>query len=519
MVIVSVIIGLAIAGVAAYYLLFTDRRDVYERALNMAAEGHFVDARGLIRAKIEGHPDNSIGHYTMARVYALEGKTEDEKRHLLEVRRINAYGADVHPVSVLNRIGDIEYSDGDYRASVDAYLATLQFSPQNEEALARVAFLTVGRSKFDIAERYFRTLVRIAPNTLEYRIGRGVGLGMLKSKDAIREFETAAALAPNDPTPTFFLAFQHYRQREFDRAREAIERTLPLVMDPIVLHLANRLATVIYFHVKDYPRAISCANQCLATAIESDLKREEYDARLSLAILGIASSNLELANDQLLELELVNPSDLTVQKLADFRMDLEEGSAALDRISPRGFDFNAQIQDWLRNRFPEDMIYRLSGLEMEDEFNIDDYFTSEGEVQKKKVESTIDPALMIERFNTLTDVPFQNACAKIISLQGFQLEKTLPYREKDGGDFVAANKNDKKVKALFRFRKWKNQPISDIYLREMQNLMNEMKMNQGFFVAGTRLTPGAESALANLKKITVLHDIELAEILFKVLGQ
>ncbi|HMZ35734.1 MAG TPA: restriction endonuclease, partial [Leptospiraceae bacterium] len=245
----------------------------------------------------------------------------------------------------------------------------------------------------------------------------------------------------------------------------------------------------------------------------------EYDARLSLAILGIASSNLELANDQLLELELVNPSDLTVQKLADFRMDLEEGSAALDRISPRGFDFNAQIQDWLRNRFPEDMIYRLSGLEMEDEFNIDDYFTSEGEVQKKKVESTIDPALMIERFNTLTDVPFQNACAKIISLQGFQLEKTLPYREKDGGDFVAANKNDKKVKALFRFRKWKNQPISDIYLREMQNLMNEMKMNQGFFVAGTRLTPGAESALANLKKITVLHDIELAEILFKVLGQ
>lgn len=29
----------------------------------------------------------------------------------------------------------------------------------------------------------------------------------------------------------------------------------------------------------------------------------------------------------------------------------------------------------------------------------------------------------------------------------------------------------------------------------------------------------AQSALANLKKITVLHDIELAEILFKVLGQ
>jgi len=200
-------------------------------------------------------------------------------------------------------------------------------------------------------------------------------------------------------------------------------------------------------------------------------------------------------------------------------MDVEEGAAALDRVSPRGFDFNAQLQDWLRNRFPEDILYRLSGLPMEEDFPIDDFFTAEGEVQKRKTETAIDPALMIERFNTLTESPFQNACARIIGMQGFQVEKTLPYRERDGGDFIAQSKADKKVKALFRIRKWKNQPISDIFLRDMQTVMNELKVNQGFVVAGTKLTPGAESALQNLKKITVIHEYDLAELLFKVLGQ
>ncbi|MBL8021556.1 MAG: restriction endonuclease [Leptospirales bacterium] len=520
MLILVSIIGLVAVAAGVYFTFMSERRDVYQRALNLAAQGHFVDARGLIRAKIEADTDNAVGHYTMARVYALEGKTEEEKAHLIEVRRINQYTAEVQPAQVLNRIGDIEYENGDYRASMDAYLASLQFSPQNEEALARIAFLCAGRGRYEIADKYFRTLVRVAPNTVDYRIGRGVILSALKNKEALREFETAAALAPNEPTAVLFLAFQAYKQREYERAGEALSRLTGMIQDPLIEHVTNRLAVVVHYLLKEYSQAIAFAQKCLATAVELQLKKEEQDARMTLALMGIVSGNLESANDHLLELEMMNPADTTVQRLSDFRMDVEEGAATLDRVSPRGFDFNAQLQDWLRNRFPEDMLFKLSGLAMDEEdFSIDDFFTSEGEVQKRKSETAIDPALMIERFNTLTESPFQQACARIIGLQGFQVEKTLPYRDRDGGDFIATSKADKKVKALFRIRKWKNQPISDIFLRDMQNNMNELKVNQGFVVAGTKLTPGAESALQNLKKITVIHELDLAELLFKVLGQ
>jgi tetratricopeptide (TPR) repeat protein len=519
MIALLIIGALVIAAVAAFLVLRTDRKDVYQRALNMAAEGNFVDARGLIRARIESQPDNPLGHFTMARIYALEGKTGDEKQHLLQVRRINQYGADIHPTAVLNRLGDISYSEGDYRASMDAYLACLQFSPQNEEALARVAFMAAGRGKFEIADRFFRTLSRTAPNTPDYRVGRGIMLSMLKQKEALREFETAVALAPNNPMPLFLHAFQAYKQRDYEKSRDSLRQLQGMQLDPYVQHVANKLGAVVHYHLKEYPEAVASAERCLTTASQNSLKREEYDAHLSVALLSILSGNLEKANDHLIELEMGNPSDVLVQRLSDFRMDLEEGAASLDRVSPRGFDMNNQLQDWLRNRFPDDAIFQLSGVAMEEDFAIDDFFTQEGEVQTRKVESTIDPALMIDRFNTLTEQPFLNTCAKIIGVQGYVLEKTLPYREKDGGDFVAAAKNDRKVKVLFRIRKWKNQPISDIFLREMQNYMNELKVSQGFVVAGARLTPGAESALQNLKRITVIQEYDFAELLIKVLGQ
>lgn len=519
MIALLIIGALVVAAVAAFLVLRTDRKDVYQRALNMAAEGNFVDARGLIRARIESQPDNPLGHFTMAKVYALEGKTAEEKQHLLQVRRINQYGADIHPTAVLNRLGDISYIEGDYRASMDAYLACLQFSPQNEEALARVAFMAAGRGKFEIADRFFRILSRTAPNTADYRVGRGIMLSMLKQKEALREFETAVALAPNNPMPLFLLAFQAYRQRDYDKSRDALKQLQGMQLDPYVQHVANKLAAVVHYHLKEYPEAVSSAERCLTTASQNAMKREEYDAHLSVALLSILSGNLEKANDHLIELEMANPSDVLVQRLSDFRMDLEEGAASLDRVSPRGFDMNLQLQDWLRNRFPDDAIFQLSGVAMEEDFAIEDFFTQEGEVQTRKVESPIDPALMIDRFNTLTEQPFLNTCAKIIGVQGYVLEKTLPYREKDGGDFVAAAKNDRKVKVLFRIRKWKNQPISDIFLREMQNYMNELKVSQGFVVAGARLTPGAESALQNLKRITVIQEYDFAELLLKVLGQ
>ena len=97
------------------------------------------------------------------------------------------------------------------------------------------------------------------------------------------------------------------------------------------------------------------------------------------------------------------------------------------------------------------------------------------------------------------------------------MDRTLPNRDPDGLDLVAFNTEDKKDKALFEFRKWKNQPISDIFLRNMQNTLNEMKVMRGFVVAGARLTTGAEAALQNLKKIQVINGEEFGAVLVNII--
>ena len=76
---------------------------------------------------------------------------------------------------------------------------------------------------------------------------------------------------------------------------------------------------------------------------------------------------------------------------------------------------------------------------------------------------------------------------------------------------------DKKDRALFQFRKWRNQPISDIFLRNMQNTLNELKVARGFVIAGARLTTGAESALQNLKKIQVINGEDLGAVLVNII--
>jgi hypothetical protein len=154
---------------------------------------------------------------------------------------------------------------------------------------------------------------------------------------------------------------------------------------------------------------------------------------------------------------------------------------------------------------------------MDERFDIKVFFTTESRGPAVRSAAPVNYAEYIERFNKLPDEAFLNVCQKIIADQGFKTDKPLPKRDKDGIDYIATDLNDKKIKALFSFRKWANEPISDIFIRNMQNQLNELKVHKGFVVAGARLTPGAEAALQNMKKIKVINEGDFGDILVKLL--
>jgi len=514
--IIALVVTLAFFGII-YFFFIRDTGSVYEKAIMLAERGDYTDARGLIRARIDSDPDNVRAHYIMSRIYNMEGNEDSELVHLLELKRINRWSPDIQPARILARIAEIYYIWGAYRDSYENFLEVIGNQPSHDTALAFLAFMALGQQQFDIAEGHLRRLVKVAPNVPDYRLARGIGLAMQKSSEALPELELALAMNPHDESTQFMVALQAYRQNDAEKARTVLNDLIPRLMDPAISYIASKLATVVCYMLKDYPAALSHAERCLHGAIQEGWNQEEYDSRLSVAYMALLTNNMEKANEHLLELEIRNPADQTVMKVSDFRMDIEEGIATVDVVSPRGFDFLSHLQDWARRRFPPNAIYDLSGLKMEAEFDLLAFHTSDGSKPRKSGQESIDPAEYIARFNALKGTAFQEACERLITILGHKVNKALPYRDKDGADYLTVSQADKKVRALFKIRQWKNQPISDIFLRDLQNNMNELKVQEGYVVAGARLTPGAENALQNLKKINVVNDLEFAELLLKVL--
>lgn len=501
-----------------YYALFYDRSTVYDKALRLAEHGDFTDARGLIRSRVEREPDNPYPHSVMVHIYEMEGNEEGELIHLQELKKINRSLPDYPLGKVYNRIAAIHYRRDEFLEAYAAYQEALEITPRSEEALTHLGFMAIGQGEFNTAEKYLSKLIQVSPNHAEYRLARGVALSMLKRSEAIEELEKAHALNSSSQVIRFILAFQLYREKKYKKAYEVLSSLLPELEDVSIRYFGEKLATTLAYHNGMYVEAYKHSRECMIRAQNENWSKEEYDSRLAFAYMSILTGNLEDANENLLELELQNPQDQNVMKVSDFRMDLEEGVAEVGHVSPRGFDFHLHLEDWARGRFPEDTIYRISGLMMAEQFELPNE-SSDAPVKRKvsSGERQIDPEPFIDAFNELKEDEFQKACASIIEALGCKLRRTLPYKEKDGMDMIAVSQEDKKKTVLFRIRKWKNQPISDIFLRDMQNYMNELKVNEGFVVAGASLTAGAESALENLKKIQVVNEVELGELLQKIM--
>jgi hypothetical protein len=479
--------------------------------------GDYTDARGMIRSRIELDPNNFQAQYVMAEIYRMEKNDFGELQHLLELHKIGKYPGGVSPIKIANRIGELYYNQENYTESFEAYYEAYMLHSKNEEALVHLAFLAIGKGEFEIAERFFKILMEITPSIPEYRLARAVGLSMLGNKLALEEFETVIEKKKSDLTANFLTALQAFKQGKHERCLELIDGIFDDIDEKPIKYVAAKLGCAAAFGNEDYPRALNFATGALKIATEEFLDKERYDAKLSVAYMAILAGKLELANEHLLELEIQNPHDDLIIRVSDFRMDLEENVTAVDQISPRGFDFSMHLQDWVKKRFPENIIYRMSGLKMDADFQIN--LISGDQIQRPRMaRSDIDYESLIDQFNNLKDAAFESACEKIIKILGYNVQKALEVRERDGKDFIAQERMDKTKRALFRLRKWKNQPISDIFLRDLQNYMNELKVSNGYVIAGARLTAGAEQALQNLKKIEVINEEKLGELLAQIFG-
>jgi hypothetical protein len=272
-----------------------------------------------------------------------------------------------------------------------------------------------------------------------------------------------------------------------------------------------------YLCLKDYSSAMLNARLCIDLARKNNWEGELSESNFHYSVFCIASNDLEKASEYLIEAEYLKPHDTDIISLANYKMDLEEGLVTPGSISPKGFNFTSLLGGLPEKLFPHERAFEISGLKMPFNINIRGIINKDGKKLISKI-SQLSPDKVI-KFNSLRGLQYKNACAKILNSFKYKIKKELPCLESEGANLLAISREDEDDIALFRFRRWKQANLSDIFLSEMHQSMLEVGAFKGFLVASCDLTIGAKKFLkANDGKITIINDNELDGVLESSLG-
>ncbi|GIX41294.1 MAG: restriction endonuclease [Leptospiraceae bacterium] len=515
-----IVLSLLIVGFilfAGLFYFFSTRKDVIERALELADEGNFLDARALIRSRLEKDPQNPKYHYAMALIYKKEGDEDNYINHLKELYKLKKTVPQLPFYEIINKIADYNYKREYYSECVKLYEEALRYNKNNVEALTRLAFIYAGQEMFEKADQYFGRLIALYPDKIEFLLAKGIVNSVQNKKEAIEMFKKVVQLKPDHTLGLLFLGIESYRRKIFeDNLILQLEEHLKTITTLEIRYIFHKLLMGFYFYKKNYNKALYHAENALQIVLKENLLKDEYYIRIAYACLGILGGDIENAHENLFILESRDFHDQTVTTLSDYRMNVEEGIIAPGQVSPNGFDFMSFINNWMDKLFPSDFIYKISGMKMNTKVDIPIMGENPSDVIRRTQTQTIDVDDLIDRFNALSKNQFLDACKQLIQMFGYQITKQVQPDDNEGFDCIAENFEGKK--AYFKIRQWKNQSISDIFLRNFQNKINELKVQEGYIISGAKLTPGGEQALQNLRKLRVINGEEFAKLLVTIIG-
>ncbi|WP_000293686.1 restriction endonuclease, partial [Leptospira interrogans] len=127
---------------------------------------------------------------------------------------------------------------------------------------------------------------------------------------------------------------------------------------------------------------------------------------------------------------------------------------------------------------------------------------------------------VLDHYRQLKGVDFKNLCVRIVMALNYTVSREVPNKEGDGLNLAGLNKADKETRSLFKFRKWKDAKISDIFLRDTIAQLSELSLDKAFIVGDAEFTEGAKRFLSeNSSLLNVISGKDLEELLKKALRQ
>ncbi|TGL57589.1 tetratricopeptide repeat protein [Leptospira sarikeiensis] len=502
--------------VAAGSFLIQSKKDSFEKALALAAMGNYVDSRILIRDILDSNPSNAKAHFIMAKIYAMEGDYTNEAKHLDKVKKIGTFDKEISEVAVSNRIADIFYQQDLYEEAVFHYSDTLSVDPDNLEACIRIGFMAIGQKEFGIADKF---LSRVPDEKLKMPallIGKGVVSAILRKGDPRTYFQRAFEEDPTSSVAGFLYAVALSRAGEHDESIRVANSVVDVVTDEYVRYTLFQFIMLEFILKENWNEALKHSRLCMETARNNGWKQEMIDSDFHFSLIAVKMGRLEDASEYLIEAESERVDDDRIIELANYKYQVETKRLELGKVSKNGFSPDQEIGKLFAELFPVERYYEISGLKSSKSFHIKGIIDEEG--NKIIVDVNKIGISAMDHYRSLKGVDFKNLCVKVVLALNYTVSREIPNKEGDGVNFQGLNKTDKETRALFKFRKWKDAKISDIFLRDTLSQVKDLGLDKAFIVGDAEFTEGARRFLAdNPSRLSVLYGRDLEELLKKAL--
>ena len=222
---------------------------------------HIADAVSLFEEALALDPSYALAHVGLGEAYwsafnAKDGDQEDKKKGADAARaaiELDDNLADAHVM-----LGVIEAWDERYPEAALEFTKALEIDPVNYRAHLGLAKARAdGDAPYDVAERTYKEAIAVrrkhwAPH---FNLGRFY-LYEERHHEALRAFDAASALAPDNPWPHLCIGAVYFADDGFDEASATWERALDLATSPADCRMVYSNLGTCYFVQSLYADAV-----------------------------------------------------------------------------------------------------------------------------------------------------------------------------------------------------------------------------------------------------------------------
>lgn len=494
--------------------IIQQKRDVYSQALSLAAIGKYIDARALVRDKLEEDYSEPYGHFVMAKIYSMEGDPMNEAKHLETIKKNNRYTKEIDPVTVCNRVADIYYSRDYFEESFFHYLDTLSHDPSNVVACFRLGFMALGQKELKIADQFLSRLPADKISNPSFLIARGVISGVLGQGKERECFETAFKQEKSSVSG-FLYALALSRENKHKEAIATANALVEEIEDEYIRFTIFQFLMCENILMQSFTDALKFARLCMEIAIMNGWQMETLESETHFSMISIFMGKYDEASEPLIHVESEKTDNYETILLANLKYKLERNLGSLDSLSGE-FDLPRELNLLSATLFPNTRYFELSGLKSSKPLNVRGLVDETGKKIGNRLESlALDK---FEKFYQLTGTQFKNQATRIALALGFRVTREIQSNESDGVNFLCSLKSDVEKRAILKIRKWKDARVSDVFLRDLLQQKIDFGCSIAMIVGDFILTEAGRKLLEhNDSDVELINGEKFAEILEKTM--